>query len=190
MKIFFYTSLFFVSSLFSCDNDDVNPINEEEVITTIKLTFTPQGGGETVMLTSKDLDGDGPNTPVNTQTGTLLQSKTYDTEVAFLNEQVTPAEDITTEVEEEGADHQIFYQVTGTLPLFTYKLGTGNVDVNGKPIGVHAQFVSGSSSASGNIVITLRHLPNKSATGVAEGDITNAGGSTDALVTFSNVQIQ
>jgi hypothetical protein len=30
----------------------------------------------------------------------------------------------------------------------------------------------------------MRHLPNKSAAGVANGDITNAGGSTDAVVSF------
>jgi hypothetical protein len=30
----------------------------------------------------------------------------------------------------------------------------------------------------------LRHLPNKSAAGVAAGDITNAGGATDAQVTY------
>jgi hypothetical protein len=30
----------------------------------------------------------------------------------------------------------------------------------------------------------LRHLPNKSETGVSSGDITNAGGTTDAQAIF------
>lgn len=191
MKIFFYSSLLFVSAFLSCDKDDVKPVNEDEVITTVKLTFTPQGGGETVVLTSKDLDGfDGPNLPSVSQTGTFAKSKTYTTAVAFLNELETPVEDITVEVQEEAADHQVFYQVTNTLPTFTYVLGTGNVDANGKPIGVNAQFITGATAASGNIVVTLRHLPNKSASGVSDGNITNAGGSTDASATFSNIQIQ
>lgn len=191
MKIFFYSSLLFVSAILSCDNDDVKPINEDEVITTVKLTFTPQDGGETVVLTSKDLDGfDGPNLPVVTQSGALVKNKTYTTAVAFLNELESPAEDITAEVQEEAADHQVFYQVTSTLPSFTYLLGAGNVDVNGKPIGVNAQFITGATAASGNIIVTLRHLPNKSASGVSDGNITNAGGSTDASATFSNIQIQ
>jgi hypothetical protein len=37
---------------------------------------------------------------------------------------------------------------------------------------------------TGNLTVTLRHLPNKSALGVSTGDITNAGGATDAYVSF------
>jgi hypothetical protein len=190
MKTLIYTSILaFSLSFVSCDNDDdVQPINEEEVITTVRLTFTPVGGGTNVVLTSTDLDGDGPGTPTNNQVGAFVQSKTYNCAVAFLNEAESPAEDITEEVEAEAEDHQIFYQVTGTLPSFTYALGTGNIDANGKPIGLNTQFVT-NTVASGTITVTLRHLPNKSASGVSGGDITNAGGSTDAQVTFTNVAI-
>jgi hypothetical protein len=43
---------------------------------------------------------------------------------------------------------------------------------------------TGTVAATGNIIVVLRHEPAKSAAGVAMGDITNAGGATDAQVTY------
>jgi hypothetical protein len=97
----------------------------------------------------------------------------------FLNELETPADNITLEVLEEGTDHQLFYQAPSALGTFTYS----DLDANGKPIGLQFSLVTGAPT-SGNIVVTLKHLPNKSASGVTTGNITNAGGNTDAVVTF------
>ena len=55
-------SLLFVATLafVSCNNnDDPEPVNEEEVITRLVATLTPQGMGTVVTLTSSDPDGDG-----------------------------------------------------------------------------------------------------------------------------------
>ena len=41
-----------------------------------------------------------------------------------------------------------------------------------------------STQEQGNLKITLRHRPQKNAEGVASGNITNAGGATDAEVIF------
>lgn len=163
----------------ACDKDDdpIIPVNEEEVITTVKLTLT--GGGQVVTLTSKDLDGDGPNAPIVTVSNNLIANTTYTGQAEFLNELVSPAEDITTEIEEEGADHQIFYQALAALGTFTYT----DVDTNGKPVGLAFTYTT-SNATSGNLTVTLRHLPNKSASGVATGNIANAGGATDAEVIF------
>ena len=165
-----------ISSLNSCSNDD-KVVNEEEVITTITTTLT--NGINVITLTSRDLDGDGPNDPVFTTSGNLAANTVYNGEITFLNETVTPAEDITAEIEEEGEDHQIFYQTPSAIGTFGYT----DFDVNGKPIGLTFTFTTG-DAGSGNVIVTLKHLPNKSAAGVANGDITNAGGATDALVTY------
>lgn len=162
----------------SCSNDDA-PVNEEEVITTVTTTLV--GGGQTITLTSRDLDGDGPNAPVVTVSGNLTAGTTYTGSTTFLNELVSPAEDITVEVEEEGADHQVFYQLPSSIGTLTYT----DTDANGRPIGLNFTLVAGTSGSTGTLTVTLRHLPNKTATGVAAGDITNAGGNTDAAVTFS-----
>jgi len=160
----------------SCSNDDA-PVNEEEVITTVTTTLV--GGGQTITLTSRDLDGDGPNAPVVTVSGNLTAGTTYTGSTTFLNELENPAEDITVEVEEEGVDHQVFYQLASSLGVVTYT----DTDANGKPIGLTFTLVAG-SAGSGNLTVTLKHEPNKSASGVSSGDITNAGGSTDAAVSF------
>ena len=162
----------------SCSNDDA-PVNEEEVITTVTTTLV--GGGQTITLTSRDLDGDGPNAPIVTVSGNLVAGTTYTGSTTFLNELESPAEDITVEVEEEGADHQVFYQLPSSIGTVTYT----DTDANGRPIGLNFTLVAGTSGSTGTLTVTLRHLPNKTATGVAAGDITNAGGNTDAAVTFS-----
>lgn len=162
----------------SCSNDDA-PVNEEEVITTVTTTLV--GGGQTITLTSRDLDGDGPNAPVVTVSGNLLAGTTYTGSTTFLNELESPAEDITIEVEEEGADHQVFYQLPSSIGTVTYT----DTDANGRPIGLNFTLVAGTSGSTGTLTVTLRHLPNKTASGVSGGDITNAGGNTDAAVTFS-----
>jgi len=40
------------------------------------------------------------------------------------------------------------------------------------------------AAGSGTITVILRHEPDKGASGVNDGDITNAGGETDIEVTF------
>ena len=173
LALFLSTALVFTS----CSNDDA-PVNEEEVITTVIVTLT--SGGETITLTSKDLDGDGPNAPEVTVSGNLIANTVYTGSTRFLNELEDPAEEITDEVEEEGDEHQVFYQLLSSLGTVTYT----DTDVNGNPIGLSFTLTTGSTAGTGNLTVTLRHEPNKTASGVASGDITNAGGSTDAQVTF------
>lgn len=181
MKYFNPTKALFLAtaSLFlaSCSDDDNGPVNEEEVITTVITTLT--NGSTTITLTSRDLDGDGPNPPVVTVSGDLTANTVYNGETTFLNETVTPADNITAEVEEEGEEHQIFYQIPASLGTIGYT----DFDVNAKPVGLTFTYTTG-NAGTGNLTVTLRHLPNKSAAGVAAGDITNAGGATDAQVTY------
>jgi hypothetical protein len=182
MKNLKLIALLVIPTLFltSCSNDDA-PVNEEEVITTVRVTL--EGGGQTIILESRDLDGDGTNDPVLTPIGggALVAGTTYTGSTEFLNELEDPAEDITVEVEEEGADHQVFYQIPSSVGTVTYT----DIDANGRPIGLNFTLVAGTSGATGTLTVTLKHLPNKTATGVATGEITNAGGNTDAEVTFS-----
>lgn len=164
----------------SCNNDEVvvPPVtNEEELITTVKVTLT--NGSNSIVLQSKDLDGDGPNAPVVIVVGNILANTTYVGSVQFLNESVNPADNITEEILAEDEDHQIFYLLSSGLGTITY---TDN-DSNNKPVGLGFTYQT-NAAGTGNLVVTLRHLPSKSAPGVASGNIANAGGSTDAEVTL------
>lgn len=181
---FLGTALWAAVALSSCEKGEVTPVNEEELITTITAIYTPVGGGTAVTLQYKDLDGEGAGAPVITVSSPFAQSKTYNGTVTFKNEAVSPIIDITPEIITEGVDHQIFYQKTGTLNAFTYGTAASNFDTNEKPVGLQSVFVT-TGPATGNLKITLRHEPNKNAVNVASGDITNAGGATDAEVSFS-----
>lgn len=171
----------FISTLAitSCSDDTPVPVHEEEVITTMTIELTPNGGGDKVTIQSKDADGEGPTAPVVTG-GTLVANKTYSGVIKLLNEIETPSEDITLEVAEEADEHQFFYSANGVSGTFAY---AGNNDANGNPVGINFTVTTG-DAGTGTYVVTLRHEPSKSATGVKEGDITNAGGETDIQVTF------
>jgi hypothetical protein len=182
-KLQFIALALFTSTLFSSCSDDGHDhgTNEEELITTVITTLT--SGNQTITLTSKDLDGNGPNAPVVTTSGDLTVNTTYTGSIQFLNESVSPSIDITKEIKEEGLEHQIFYQAAASMGAFTYT----DADTKGKPIGLAFTLRTAASPTTGTITVVLKHEPNKSASGVAGGSMTNAGGSTDASVTYTVV---
>ncbi len=116
----------------SCNDSDPAPVNEEEVITTLIATLTPQGGVTDIELKSQDLDGDGPNAPVITVSGNLAANTIYNGIIRVLNETETPAENVTLEVQEEDDEHQFFYVSDNNLVTTAYT----DMDGNGNPIGV------------------------------------------------------
>ena len=179
MKIYSMYALLAMAMVGCSDDDTPEVINEEELITTVILTLTPESGNQ-VVLTTIDLDGDGPQEPETTVSGSFAENTQYQGVVAFLNQTETPAEDITQEVIEEADEHQVFYTVGEGLNITTTYV---DFDSNGNPLGVNITLITGEAS-SGSLKVTLRHEPNKLADGVSNGDITNAGGETDITTTF------
>ncbi|MFT5168052.1 MAG: hypothetical protein ACI8P3_003291 [Saprospiraceae bacterium] len=182
---FLFIALVFTTSLFftACEKDDPEIPNEEELITTLKYNLTPTGGGTSITLSFQDLDGDGGDNPAITG-GNLAANQTYTGTLELLNDSKTPAESITEEIEEEKEEHQFFFQSNVSNLTIAYS----DQDANGNPVGLTSILTTGAAE-SGTITILLRHEPNKSASGVSDGDITNAGGETDIEVTFPvNVQ--
>lgn len=176
------TILFFAMTImFSCnDDDDIIPVNEEEVITTMTVTLAPAGGGTNITLETRDLDGDGPNPPVITVSGNLATGITYNGTIVLLNETEDPAENITEEVEEEDDEHQFFYTIGGALDAST---NYSNFDGDGNPLGTEFSLDAGDAS-SGTLTFTLRHEPMKPNAGLVD-----AGGETDISASF-NVTIE
>lgn len=161
-----------------CEKDDPEPPIVEELITTLNYTLTPDDGSAAVVFTFQDLDGDDGNDPVIT-TEMLSANTTYSGSIELLNESITPIEDITEEVAEEDEAHQFFFQSNTTGLNIAYN----DTDPMGNPVGLISTLTTG-AAATGSITITLRHEPDKDATGVSGGDIDNAGGATDIEVTF------
>ncbi len=162
----------------ACDKDDPHMPNEEEVITTLTYTLTPQGGGSEVVLMFKDIDGDGGNAPVITS-GILSSNTTYIGRLLLLNELETLVGNITEEIVKEGAEHQFFFNSS----LADLEINYTDKDVNDKPIGILTSVKTG-GAGSGKLKIVLRHQPDKNAEGVSAGDISHAGGETDIEITF------
>jgi len=166
----------------ACSDDDDAPqvINEEEVITTLNLFLTPEGGGEDITFIYRDLDGDGSNPEISSPA--LSANTTYTGRVEFLNELEDPAEDITIEVLEEAEEHQVFYIVENSLKATpTY---TGALDKDGNPVGVEFSLETDDAS-QGNFTVILIHEGDKNAPGASEGNLSpEVGGETDIEVNF------
>jgi hypothetical protein len=167
----------------ACSDDDDAPqvINEEEVITTLNLFLTPEGGGEVITFTYRDLDGDGSNPEITSPP--LSANTTYTGRVQFLNELEDPAEDITLEVLKEGDEHQVFYIVEDSLNANLAYIGA--LDSDGNPIGVEFR-LSTVGARQGNFTVILIHEGDKNAPGASEGRLSDeVGGETDIEVIFN-----
>ena len=167
--------------MLGCSDDDTTPeiINEDELITTVILTLTPDSGDQ-VVLTTIDLDGDGPDEPVTTVVGSFSENTQYQGAVQFLNETEDPAEDITQEVIEEADEHQVFYTISDGLNITTTYV---DFDDNDNPLGVQITLSTGAAS-EGSLTVTFRHEPVKPNDGLE-----SAGGETDISTSF-DVSIQ
>ena len=77
--------MFLMLSVFTaCDSDDPEPVNEEELITTVELTFTNDNDASDVRTASfTDLDGEGGNDPIIDNIS-LMADATYTLTVKFL----------------------------------------------------------------------------------------------------------
>lgn len=154
------------------DDDDASPDNEQELITTVELTFTP-AAGSAVVAKAVDRDGDGGNAPVIDNVS-LAANTNYTLSIRFLDESKTPAEDITAEVKEESAEHLVCLVVTGAMPSPTIT----DKDSNNRNLGLTSTLRT-SAAGAGSLRVTLKHEPNKTAADPC------ATGETDAEVQFA-----
>lgn len=164
----------------SCKKSDGGEGNDEELITTMNLTFTPVGGGTPLTFGFNDADGPGGNAPVQ-DVIQLNDGVTYDVSVELLNATTTPPEDITEEVAEENTAHR-FYYTPSAGSLLT--IGNLNNDDNGIPLGITSQWTTGAAS-SGTITVTLRHYPGTPPDKQLSDPVNSPKSSTDIEVPFS-----
>ncbi len=162
----------------SCSNDElvVTPVNESELITTVRVTLSPVTSGTDIVLTFRDLDGAGSGEPTITVSEDLTANFGYNGTIEFLDETKAPAEDITQEVEAESAEHQVFFLPGQGLNLTFQNL---NVDSNNNPLGTQF-FLQTGAAGTGELTIVLLHEPKKP----NDGTLADAGGETDVQVSF------
>ena len=166
-----------VLAIAACGDDDIPPIgNDEETITTVTLSLT--ANNETQRANYLDEDGD-PATPPQITGVTLEPNTVYSYRLTLSNTLEMPAEDITAEIRAEDEAHQFFFisDVDGLT------VEPSDLDGDGNPVGLLGTVTTGGADM-GELRVVLRHELDKSAAGVSDGDIANAGGETDVDIPF------
>ena len=158
----------------SCKKDnDVDP-NEEELITTLKVSLLASGSTTPLVFTFRDPDGPAGAAPTVFDSIIVDANRSYAATLQFLNESVSPAEDVTAEISAEANDHQIYFQPT-TVAINVSNL---NTDSKGLPLGLSSTWQTG-ATGTGKMKITLKHKPGTKAAG---DPVTK--GETDVEVEF------
>jgi hypothetical protein len=156
---------------------------EEELITTVKVTLTEVGTSTVLTIQFQDLDGPG-GADGTVDTLRVKNGSTYNATVQILNEDETPAEDITEEVKDEAEEHMLWLTPTGgfAAAMVTrtdmesdYMPGQTNPDLE---VGITFQLVVTNSAGDGSLMVALDHYDD-----VAK-DGTNRSNETDIEVTF------
>jgi hypothetical protein len=178
------------------DTEDPEEVNEGEVITTVVLTFAPQGGGDPLEFRWADAESDGA--PLIDDI-VLSDSDDFDLAISFLNELEEPPEDIGAEVAQEADEHQVF--ITGSAvegPAMASNADAvvahaySDTDGEGFPVGLD-NTITTLGPGSGTFVVTLRHVPPEGDVAIKSGtladELVESGfdgipGDTDVQVTF------
>lgn len=178
--LLFAATLFSLFVFNSCKKEATPETNDEEVITTMKLTFTPVGGGTAQVFQFDDPDGPGGTAP--TQDNIVLSaSKSYSVSVQLLNKTTNPVSDITTEVEAESEAHRFYYEPTSASNISVSGL---DLDPNGIPVGINSVWATG-AAGTGQITVTLRHYPGNPPDKALADPVNSTKSGTDITVTFN-----
>jgi hypothetical protein len=160
------TAIFMFSALLlsSCKKETPQEPDEEEVITSVELTFTPEGGTEDDELSFEWEDIDGNGTAEEIDPIILDKGKKYNVEVEVYNKSVTPEEDITEEIETvEGKKSHRFYYIPAPANLVT--ISGLDKDADNVTVGLSGLWETAAAAATGKIRVVLRHYagtpPNK-----------------------------
>jgi hypothetical protein len=172
-----FFGLFFLIS--GCQREKVEPGDDNELITTIKVQFKSITNPSSAVKTFywRDVQGDGVVDSVDPII--LDKNSTYDMEIALLDETKKPAFDITKEIKEEGDVHLFVYQ-TNPVGLLAFKIK--DLDKNGLAVGLETEVKSQYAPGNGKFTVLLKHQPPVNGKAVKNGS--EEGGSTDVDITF------
>jgi len=169
MKKTLLLALSFGFLLPSCKKDEPEPVQDNEFISTMRLTFTE--GSNKLVYSIKDLDGDGGKAPV-ADVIKLLPNKNYSVTTEFLDETKSPIVNSTSEIEKESAEHLIVFESLASLLTFTRT----DKDSRGFEIGLKSTAKT-VAAANGSLKVTLKHQPEVGGKPVKNG--TSSLGTTD-----------
>lgn len=183
-----FTAILSVSMFFtSCKKDEVeNPdAEEQELITTVKLTVTNDNGFNQTFSYKVENGFETPTPGLVTKDSIILDANTsYNVEINLLNENETPAENITSEVIAENHHHLFLYESDPSSGAGSVSFSDGDKDEDGLPFNQKIKFTTG-NAGTGALTATLKHEPTNKAAATPAA----AGGETDMEAVF-NVRIK
>lgn len=164
------------------DDDHGHGPGEVELITTFKITLTPQGGGSPLTVQFQDLDGEGGNAPVIDRI-VVDAGTVYDGMIQELNELESPPEDITEEIREEAEVHQLFFETLGGFAPATVAYADKESDYvtntgADHPVGLKFTLTVPANARNGQFRVSQSHYDAGPKDGVTPSD------ETDIEVTF------
>jgi hypothetical protein len=159
--------------------EEVDPSEENEVITKVKLNFT--NGATTKSFTYSDSDGDGGKPATTFEEISLAANTTYTLTVEIFDESKSPAVNITDEVAKEKDEH-LFIYTSSPASLLTYTYS--DKDSRNFNVGLTGTAKTGAMGA-GKLKFQLRHQPPIGGKPVKDGSV--SPGSDDINLDFNLV---
>jgi hypothetical protein len=171
-------------TLFNCKKrDDIEPTDDNELITRVDLIFTDSANKSTT-FSFQDKDGDSRTNPEKFDKIVLAKGKDYTLKIEVYDDTKTPAALISEEINQESDVHLFVFKSNPTGLLTTTLI---DKDKNGLPVGLTSTVKTAATAGKGTYQVILKHQPElngiKSKTGKEEG------GSTDIDLSFE-VEVQ
>ncbi len=175
------TAIALIATACNRDEENVDPTEDNERITTVTVEFTNKTGTKEVVTATIDgLSADGTQPNSASATVSLKPSAAYSMRILLTDKTKTPATDISAAIKTEANEHLIIYKpATGLNMTVTPNDRDSNPAPGPYPIGLTADVTTGTAS-SGKLNVVLRHQP-----GTKNG--TPTPGTSDLDVSFDVV---
>jgi hypothetical protein len=171
-------------ALFNCKKaDDIEPTDDNELITRVDLIFTDSANKSTT-FSFQDKDGDSRTNPEKFDKIVLAKGKDYTLKIEVFDDSKSPVENISEEILEE-ADVHLFVFKSNPTGLLTTTLT--DKDKNSLPIGLESTVKTAATAGKGTYQVILKHQPELNGVKVKTGR--EEGGSTDIDLSFE-VEVQ
>ena len=167
-----YLPILLASLLFtSCKKDEVEPTDDNELITRVELKFTDVTAKSTLTFTFQDKDGDPKTAPEKFDKIVLNKGVTYSVSIGVYDDTKSPVMDITQEINEEADVHLFVYKTT-PASLLTTTILDKDKNVKAFNIGTNAGKIAGQSIMHCHIHLIPRR----------EGDVDNPQGGVRSVI--------
>ena len=175
-QIFLFLS--FVA-LLSCKKEaEIEPTDDNELITTVELIFT-DGANVSKSFKFRDIDGDSRTAPEAFDTLKLAKNTDYTVEIKIGDESKGTLADITEDIKSESDVHLFVYRPN---PASLLAMQITDTDKNALPVGLKAKAKTQYFPGSGKLQVLLKHQPPLNGKVVKTGD--EETGSTDLDISF------